>query len=70
MEGKRQQLSDPDARPRARFESDGTPVPAKDQDAAIDTEDRQSEREASEVENLKSRGNGDHDIEDGSLSGR
>jgi hypothetical protein len=80
MEGKRQRPDDPDAgmvdeRKNARerigsVEADAAPTSDKAQDAAVDTEDRQNEREAARSENGKSRGNGDDAIEDGSLSGR
>jgi hypothetical protein len=81
MEGKRERPDDPDAgivddkmaqaRERAgRIEKDAGTTSNKAQDAAVDTEDRQSERDAVRSENGKSRGNGDDAIEDGSLSGR
>jgi hypothetical protein len=71
MEGKRQRPDDPDAgigeeRKNAReragsVEADAAPTSDKAQDAAIDTEDRQNERQAADVENLKVPGDGDLD---------
>ena len=79
MEGKRQRPDDPDAgmvdQRSAReqigsVEADAASTSNTAQDAAVDTEDRQDERETTRSENGKSRGNGDDAIEDGSLSGR
>jgi hypothetical protein len=81
MEGKREQHEDPDAgvvddktaeacERAGRIEKDARTPSNRAQDAAVDTEGRQRERDAVRSESGKSRGNGDDAIEDASLSGR
>jgi hypothetical protein len=60
MNGQRTQPENPDA----------ATGPGKAQDAAVDTEDRQNERDAARSENDKAGGNGDDAIEDAVLAGK
>jgi hypothetical protein len=72
MEGKRERPDDPDAaildikmgearKPAGRIDKEAGTTSDKSQDAAVETEDRQNEREAADVENLKVPGDGNLD---------